>query len=255
VHPGSIPGEASNITRHMRTLGSLPPPSKEEHERGRIWAASALALLAVLMAALLILSPPPEEADLMPEQLRAAQIEAFARDVSACRAAIASAGFATERVADVNDGGGCGYRDAVELTQSTYPYSGPVATQCALAAALALWERDVVAPAAERRLGQAVTRIELAGPSYTCRPIAGRRDRRLSEHAHANALDVGGFTLADGTVLTVEAGWRGTPRERAFLRDVRNGACDYFQAVLSPDYNRAHRNHFHFDLGRDEICD
>ncbi len=254
MHPGSIPGEASSIIRSVRTLGSIPPPSKEEHERARIWAASALALLAVLMAALLIMSPPPDEADLMPEPLRAARIAAFARDVPACRAAIASAGFATEPIADLKNGG-CGYRGAVELTQSTYPYSGPVATQCAVAAALALWERDVVAPAAQRRLGQAVTRIELAGPSYTCRPIAGRRDRRLSEHAHANAIDIGGFTLADGTVFSVEAGWRGTPRERAFLRDVRNGACDYFNAVLSPDYNRAHSSHFHFDLGRDDICD
>jgi hypothetical protein len=24
--------------------------------------------------------------------------------------------------------------------------------------------------------------------------------------------------------------------------------------VLSPDYNRAHRDHLHFDLGRDDMC-
>jgi len=237
----------------MRILGILPPPSKGDHERARIWAASALAALALIMLMLLIGSPPPEEADLMPPPLRVERLEAFKVDTGACRAAIAGAGFATERIPDVA-AGQCGYQDAVELTQSTYSYSSPVATSCAIAAGLALWERDVVAPAAERHLGQAVMRIELAGASYQCRPIAGRRDRRLSEHARANAVDIGGFTLADGSVLSVQQGWRGTTRQRAFLRAVRDGGCDHFTTVLSPDYNSAHRDHFHFDLGGEVLC-
>jgi hypothetical protein len=28
---------------------------------------------------------------------------------------------------------------------------------------------------------------------------------------------------------------------------VRNGACQLFATVLSPDYNEAHRDHLHFD--------
>lgn len=237
----------------MRILGILPPPSKEDHHRARIWAASGVALLAVLMALMLILWPPPEEADLMPPALRAARLQAFTTDSVACRAALESAGFETAPIPDRREGA-CGYRHAIELTRSVHAYSAPVATNCAVAAALALWERDVVEPAARRHLGQSVTRIELAAASYQCRPIAGRRDRRLSEHAHANAVDIGGFTLADGRTLTVEAGWRGERRERAFLRAVRNGACDYFPTVLSPDYNRAHRNHLHFDRGGDNLC-
>lgn len=238
----------------MRIVGSIPPPSKEEHERARIWAASALAALALIMLMLLIGSPPPEEADLMPLPLRVERLAEFRTDTAACREALASAGFATERVADVS-AGRCGYRNAVELTQSTYSYSAPVATSCAAAAALALWERDVVAPAAIHYLRQDVTRIELAGAPYQCRPIAGRSDGRMSEHASANAIDVGGFTLADGSVLRVEQGWNGNAQERAFLRRVRDGACTYFKAVLSPDYNRAHRDHFHLDMGRYETCD
>mgnify|MGYP002777134905 CR=1 FL=1 len=237
----------------MPALGSLPPPSKEEHERARIWAASALAALAVIMLMLLIGSPPPEEADLMPPPLRVERLVSFKADTSACRAALAGAGFETERLPDLQEGR-CGYQNAVRLTQSTFAYSGPVAVSCAAAAALTLWERDVVAPAAARHLGQAVTRIELAGAAYQCRPIAGRGDGRMSEHAFANAVDIGGFQLADGTVLTVEHGWRGSARERVFLRAVRDGACGRFTGVLSPDYNRAHRDHFHLDMGRDEIC-
>ncbi|HEX8900308.1 extensin family protein [Vitreimonas sp.] len=237
----------------MRIFGLIPPPSKEEHQRARIWAAGALAVLALLMLLLLIGSPPPEEADLMPPALRTAQITAFQDDVAACRAALEGAGFETVRLPDREEGR-CGYEDAVALTQSVHAYSQPVTTTCAVAAALVLWERDVVSPAAQRRFGQAVTRIELAGSSYSCRPIAGRRDGRLSEHASANAVDIGGFVLADGRRVAVAAGWRGSSAERGFLRDVRDGACDYFQAVLSPDYNRAHRDHLHFDLGRDDMC-
>lgn len=238
----------------MRILGILPPPSKAEHDRARIWAASALAALALLMLVQFLAWPPPEEADLMPEALRAARIDAFATDTVACRAALAGAGFQTEPLPALSDVNGCGYRNAVELTQSVHAYSGPVATSCAAAAALALWERDVVRPAAQRRYGQQIARIELAAPSYQCRRVAGRADRRLSEHAHANAVDIKGFTLENGRAVTVEEGWRGLARDRAFLRDVRDGACDYFQAVLSPDYNRAHRDHLHFDLGRDDMC-
>ncbi len=238
----------------MRIFGILPPPSKAEHERARIWAASGLAALALLMLMILIGSPPPDEADLMPEALRAARIEAFATDIGACRGALTGAGFQLERIPDVSEANGCGYHNAVELTQSVHAYSAPVATTCAAAAALALWERDVVRPAAQRRYGQEIARIELAAPAYQCRRVAGRRDRRLSEHAHANAIDIKGFTLENGRTVTVAEGWRGLARDRAFLRDVRDGACDYFQAVLSPDYNRAHRDHLHFDLGRDDMC-
>ena len=36
-------------------------------------------------------------------------------------------------------------------------------------------------------------------------------------------------------------------RKAAFLRDIRDGACGMFTTVLSPDYNAAHRDHFHLD--------
>ena len=72
----------------MRIIGSIPPPSKQEHERARIWAASGLAALALLMLMLLIGSPPPEEADLMPPALRVSELERFSADSGACRAAL-----------------------------------------------------------------------------------------------------------------------------------------------------------------------
>ncbi|MFN3798647.1 MAG: extensin family protein, partial [Sphingobium yanoikuyae] len=40
---------------------------------------------------------------------------------------------------------------------------------------------------------------------------------------------------------------KGQGKDAAFLRDVRDGACGLFSTVLSPDYNAAHRDHFHLD--------
>lgn len=234
-------------------LGFFRPPTQQALERARLIAAGSVAVLALLMLMLMIGRPMPGPEPAEATLLRAERIGEFGDDVQACRAALSEAGFETAALPDLREGR-CGYDEAVELTQSAHPYSGPIGGSCALAAALALWERDVVAPAAIEHLGQPVARIELAGAVYSCRPVAGRADRRLSEHGRANAVDIGGFTLADGRELKIISGWRGAAGDRAFLRAVRDGACDYFQAVLSPDYNRAHHDHLHFDLGRDKMC-
>lgn len=233
------------------------PDPKQEEQRARLVAAGALAFTALLAFALVMSAPRGvlgEPAEVSVTALHAANLPRFEQEAGACRTALTQAHIQIEPVPDLREGGSCGYADAVALTQSLHPYSGPVTTSCAVAAGLVLWERDVVAPAAARHFGQDVARIELAGPAYSCRPIAGRSDGRMSEHASANAIDIGGFTLADGRVLTIAKGWNGTPSERAFLREVRDGGCDLFQVVLSPDYNRAHHDHLHLDMGRFKLC-
>ena len=227
-----------------------------DEERARLIAAGALAATA-LIAFILVIGAPREgraPATVSPTALNAVNLQRFETAAGACRTALSEAHIEIARIPDLREARGCGYREAVALTQSLHPYSEPVTTSCALAAALVLWERDVVGPAAQRRLRQGVTRIEMAGPAYSCRPIAGRRDGRMSEHASANAIDIRGFTLADGRTLSVAVGWSGTPEERAFLRDVRDGGCALFKATLSPDYNRAHRDHLHFDMGAYALC-
>ena len=39
-----------------------------------------------------------------------------------------------------------------------------------------------------------------------------------------------------------------------FTRELRDGACGLFNGVLGPDYNAAHRDHFHLDNGPFRIC-
>jgi hypothetical protein len=45
-------------------------------------------------------------------------------------------------------------------------------------------------------------------------------------------------------------GWRGSPEEQGFLRDVQGAACDSFNTVLAPGSNRFHYDHIHVDLMR-----
>ncbi|MBU2033606.1 MAG: extensin family protein, partial [Alphaproteobacteria bacterium] len=78
--------------------------------------------------------------------------------------------------------------------------------------------------------------------------LYGRGEGAWSEHATGNAVDIAGFVLADGTRISVLADWDDEGDKGAFLRRVRDGACDSFATVLSPDYNAAHADHFHLDM-------
>lgn len=124
--------------------------------------------------------------------------------------------------------------------------------RCGAAAAYAAWVRHIVQPAAERAFGERVVALRNMG-TFSCRDIADRPGRR-SQHASANAIDISGFVLAGGRRVSVTGGWRDTGAEGRFLREVRDGACGLFSGVLSPDWNEAHRDHLHLDMGRLGFC-
>jgi hypothetical protein len=182
------------------------------------------------------------------------KLAALHGDAPGCRTLLARAGVRFTALPARDGGERCGYGDAVRLrdggalTTALAPAS--VGTSCPVAAALAMWEWNVVAPAARRHFGAAVARIDHFG-SYSCRRMYGRTQGSWSEHATANAIDIAGFRLSDGTRLTVRRDWAATgpnaAARRAFLREVRDGACPLFATVLSPDYNAAHADHFHLD--------
>lgn len=109
------------------------------------------------------------------------------------------------------------------------------------------WIATAVQPAAIAWLGQSIKEIRTGG-SYACRRRNHNPNARLSEHAYGNAIDVMSFVLADGNVVTVKGGWRGTEQEQGFLRDVFHGACQRFKTVLGPGSDALHYDHFHLDL-------
>ncbi|MBX3523367.1 MAG: extensin family protein [Xanthobacteraceae bacterium] len=147
---------------------------------------------------------------------------------------------------------GCGFEDGVLLTKQSVSYGGGVLLRCSAAASLVLWERHVLQQEAERILKNKVRAIRTLG-SFSCRNIYHKKDARLSQHATANAIDIASFTFEDGSSASVLIDW-GKAERGEFLRGVRDGACRFFGGVLSPDYNAAHANHFHFDMGWWKVC-
>jgi hypothetical protein len=132
---------------------------------------------------------------------------------------------------------------------------GPVALKpaatlaCPIVSVLDRWLADAVQPAAMRWFGARVVEIKQIS-AYSCRGMNGNPRAHISEHAFGNALDIAGFTLADGRYISVQHGWKGLPEEQGFLRDVEGAACREFTTVLAPGANIYHYNHIHVDLMR-----
>jgi hypothetical protein len=98
-------------------------------------------------------------------------------------------------------------RDAVLLQSGLAklePADAPLV--CKEALALTIWERQVVQPAADELLGQGVVGFQHYG-SYACRRMYGLQEGPVSEHARADAIDIAGFKLVDGQVISVASDW------------------------------------------------
>lgn len=163
-----------------------------------------------------------------------------------CLANLAAIDVRFTPLPDQRYGGGCTAIGSVRLLDIGVPATNLGAMTCPLAANFVAWARFGVEPAARLLLGGEIARIETFG-TYNCRPIAG--SAKLSEHAHSNAVDVSAFVLTDGRRITVKDGWSGDRRARQFLTVVHASACKRFRTVLGPDYNAAHQDHLHFDMG------
>ena len=138
---------------------------------------------------------------------------------------------------------------ADDAAANRVPLSPAGATMtCPVAAALSLWIRDAVQPAAMTHLGRRVIAIEHLGTT-NCRRIGGGSNGQWSEHATGNAIDIAAFRLSDGRRVTILSDWDAPDGRSAFLRAARDGACRVYATTLSPDYNAAHRDHLHLDMG------
>ncbi len=150
-------------------------------------------------------------------------------------------------------GGECPLVNVVQVSTAGVTFNHNFTASCPLAAGWEIFRHNNLQQAAEKHFKQLVTRVEHVG-TYACRNVYNRG--RLSEHARANAIDITAFVLADGTQISVEKDWNNNrqPQKAAFLRDVHQGACQAFNVAFGPDYNAAHANHFHFDMGGIWAC-
>lgn len=142
---------------------------------------------------------------------------------------------------------GCGADDAVRVREvAGIRLSQQAIMTCDTARALKTWVERGVKPAFRRR--GPVVEMRVAA-HYVCRTRNHKRGAKISEHGKGRAIDISGFVMKDGEVITVLKGWgQGTTLKP--LRQVWKAACGPFGTVLGPESDRYHRDHFHVDTAR-----
>lgn len=237
----------------------LKPVAPEALALAGLWSlvldlAVALLLLGVAVARW----APPQDLPWTPLRLdqplglaTGMKFAAAAGDPLRCRAVLREGGIPFVEEPE-RTSGACTTRNTVRLQGATLSPEAPVMT-CPEALAYVFWTRHAVQPAARAELGEPIARVEHYG-TYACRNMYGRATGMRSQHAFANALDVAAFRTASGRRIGVLQDFRDEGPEGRFLRRARNGACPWFRAVLSPDYNAAHADHLHLDMGRFSAC-
>jgi len=118
----------------------------------------------------------------------------------------------------------------------------PATLRCPMAESVIHWIRDEVASVATG-LGAQLKSVSV-DTSYECRPRNHVAGAKLSEHGHANAVDVDGFTLSNGAVIRL-TDLHANRQAREHLRET---ACARFTTVLGPGSDGYHESHIHLDL-------
>jgi hypothetical protein len=185
---------------------------------------------------------PPAETDKPAEQAAAPP------PPSACRLALTDQIAIAPSIPDIKGPGDCGGEDLVRLEAVVLPDKRrvslkPAATlRCPMASAIADWIRNDMAPLATS-LGSAVSDLDNLD-SFDCRGRNGVVGAQLSEHGHANALDVHALKLANGQSISLTD--RTVPRE--VRENVLHSVCARFTTVLGPGSDGYHEDHIHLDL-------
>jgi hypothetical protein len=157
------------------------------------------------------------------------------------------------RPTDLPGGVVCEAPDGVAIKRgaSGLRFAPPARVNCAFALRLARFER-VVQEEARQILGSPVQSIVQLG-TYNCRRMAAYPDM-VSEHSFANAIDVASFVLRNGRKVVVERDWVRAQKPAAtaaarFLRRLTRRLYDenVFTVVLTPSFDRHHKNHLHLD--------
>jgi hypothetical protein len=173
--------------------------------------------------------------------------------ISACIARLDAAGIETSMaIRRAAAGGvGCAIATPVRLTavrarrpMPPVTIAGAPEVDCAMAERFGTFTREILAPLASTYMSSPLTAIAAGG--FACRSVDGVSGAAPSPHATGIAIDVMGFTFADGRHLTVGAG--GSVDADAFFKALRTAACGYFTTVLGPGSDAFHANHLHLDL-------
>tara|TARA_Y100001970_G_scaffold293318_1_gene439303 strand:- start:6 stop:605 length:600 start_codon:yes stop_codon:yes gene_type:complete len=83
--------------------------------------------------------------------------------------------------------------------------------------------------------------------TYNCRKIA--KSKIMSEHSYGTAIDISKINGA-----SVKHDWNKDSEKGKILFNAYEIACNYFSNIITPDTDRAHHDHFHFDNGYGKKC-
>ena len=178
------------------------------------------------------------------------RLAALRNDPELCRAVLRAPHIIATPIADKVQPDGCGWTNAVRVREVGGAEIGLEQLTCETSAALALWVEQDLQPLAVAMLGSRVTWMQDMG-TYSCRNIIGNKRwvNMRSQHSLANAVDIGGFRLANGKQMSIAKDYRADSQEGRFLREAHMRACRYFRVAIGPEFNEAHRDHLHFDRG------
>lgn len=172
---------------------------------------------------------------------------------AACMAGLDRRHVVYEPVQDWSDPNGCGIQGAILVKRDATEWSRATLMACGLETTLYDFEVAVLQPAAQRHFHHNVKRIVNLGV-YNCRNERSERSDRLSQHALGKAIDISGFELDDGTVISVLKDWPGKTERSEFLHEAAKEACGMFSVVVTPNQNALHRDHLHLDIGPFKYC-
>jgi hypothetical protein len=149
---------------------------------------------------------------------------------------------------DFEEDGRCVVEHAVRLSSANgmaIKYS-PLLT-CRMASELVKFTEETLQPVANQMFGARIKTMSHIG-TYNCRSMR-QYPGIVSQHGFANAIDVAGFTLEDGTKINVANDWNSGDMKAEFLKEVAEAGCEGFRVAVSPDSDANHWNHLHWDMG------
>jgi hypothetical protein len=169
---------------------------------------------------------------------------------SACPAVVA--GLVEAEVLPPIADGNCAVLSPLNVTAVTVhgrsvALSSPATLSCAAATQLPAWAAAVDGYLQSKENTELETL--LTGTSYACRNINNGATGDLSAHAFGDAIDVVGFTLADGRRIALPEGWMDPDSaEGRALRFAHDAGCALFTTTLGPEANALHADHLHLDM-------
>ena len=84
-----------------------------------------------------------------------------------------------------------------------------------------------------------------------------RYDKLMARLAAGEKILIDGATgteVGRRGVPAVSKAWNSGGANQRFFAAIHSSACKRFGTVLSPNYNGAHRDHFHFDMSGNGFC-